>query len=126
MKKLLWTTALLAVSALPLSAQQIQQRAPQPIPEVGGSAGALTGGNVGNAPSAISDAERQYFREVMARQTVPSVRYDGTFVIGAELPGTVRYYDVPNDPRFTDYRYTRLNDRYLLVDRNNRIVAVFD
>ena len=127
MKKTLWTAAaLLAVTTLPLAAQQIQQRPPQPKPEVGGAAGALSGGNVGNSPSAISDAEWQYFREFMAGQTVPSARYDGTIVVGSALPGTVRYYEVENDPRFRNYRYTRLNDRYLLVDRDNRVIAIID
>lgn len=126
MKKILLTTvALLGVSVLPLSAQT-QTRPPQPTPEVGGAAGALSGGNVGNAPTSITAEERAMFQQRMRGLNAPSARFEGNVVVGAELPGTVRYYDFENEPRFTNYRYTRLNDRYVLVNRQNRVLAVFD
>lgn len=126
MNKISLTTAvaLLSLSALPLSAQT-QTRPPQPQQEVGGAAGALSGGNVGNAPT-FSAEDRTYYRTRLMRENVPSARFEGNVVVGTELPSSVRYYDVENDPRFTNYRYTRLNDRYVLVNRQNRVVAVFE
>ncbi len=142
---------LLAGSALPLSAQTPQQQRQQ---ETGAAAGAITGGAagavggalvggpvgaaIGGAAGAAAGAvggavtgsitadDQIYVRERVIRHNVPSVRYQGDIVVGAELPGTVRYYEIENEPRFTNYRYTRLNDRYVLVNTDNRIVAVFD
>ncbi len=93
---------------------------------IGGAAGAAAGAVGGAVTGSITADDQIYVRERVIRHNVPSVRYQGDIVVGAELPGTVRYYEIENEPRFTNYRYTRLNDRYVLVNTDNRIVAVFD
>lgn len=48
-----------------------------------------------------------------------SVTFDGDIVVGAELPGTVKFID---HPKHKDYGYVVVNKKRVLVDRNNRRV----
>lgn len=146
---------MLAASTLPLSAQApAQTPAQQRQQETGAAAGALSGGAAGAVGGAlvggpvgaviggaagvaagavggavtgsISADDRVYVRQYVVQRNVPSARFEGDILVGAELPATVRYYEIENDPRFSNYRYTRLNNRYVLVNTDNRIVAVLD
>jgi uncharacterized protein YcfJ len=93
---------------------------------VGGVAGATAGAITGGAAASLSPEDRVYVRERVVTRQVPSVTYEGDVVVGRELPGTVRYYDIEGNPRLSNYRYTRVNDRYVIVDRSNRIIEVVE
>lgn len=95
---------------------------------VGGPVGAVVGGVAGAIVGGISDESRPQFREYVATQRRPSYRYQGDVRVGAELPSSgVTYYSAPAEYKVQNYRYTRVNDRTVLVDpRTHRIVQVIE
>jgi Protein of unknown function (DUF1236) len=120
--KLLASTMLLALLALPVAAQAQGDR----------EAGAVVGGTVGAVAGTIGGIlgveDRPRFREYVIRERHPSYRYDNDFRVGAMLPDSgVIYYDVPAEYHVTGYRYTYVNDHAVLVDpRTHRIVQIID
>jgi hypothetical protein len=95
---------------------------------VGGPVGAVVGGVAGAFAGGISDASRPQFREYVSTQRRPSHRYQGDVRVGVELPSSgVTYYEAPAEYGVRDYRYTRVNDRIVLVDPSTRrIVQVIE
>jgi uncharacterized protein YcfJ len=95
---------------------------------VGGPVGAAVGATVGAVGGAIADDARPRFRSYVVERHHPSYRYDREVRVGADLPASgVTYYDVPREYGVTNYRYTVVNDRTVLVDPGtHRIVQVID
>jgi len=95
---------------------------------VGGPVGAVVGGVAGAVVGGISEDRRTGFRTYVVEEKVPSYRYDREVVVGAELPQSgVRYYEVPAEYGATEYRYTVVNDRTVLVDpRTHRVVQIIN
>jgi len=135
--KLLASTMLLAMLALPVAAQAqgtvrgMERGAAQGDREAG-PLGAVVGGTVGAVAGTIGGIlgveDRPRFREYVVRERHPSYRYDNDFRVGAMLPESgVIYYDVPAEYHVTGYRYTYVNDHAVLVDpRTHRIVQIVD
>jgi hypothetical protein len=135
--KLLASTMLLALLALPVAAQAqgtvrgMERGAAQGDREAG-PLGAVVGGTVGAVAGTIGGIlgveDRPRFREYVVRERHPSYRYDNDFRVGAMLPESgVIYYDVPAEYHVTGYRYTYVNDHAVLVDpRTHRIVQIID
>ena len=136
--KLLVPTMLLALLALPVTAQaqgtvRGMERGAVQGERDAGPVGAVVGGTVGAVAGTIGGIlgveDRPRFRTYVMEQRVPSYRYCDEFVVGAMLPETgVTYYDVPAEYRVTGgYRYTYVNDHAVLVDpRTRRIVQIID
>ena len=93
---------------------------------VGGPVGAVVGGVGGAIVGTITDANQPKFREYVVREHHPSYRYDREVVVGAELPQAgVTYYEVPREYGVTEYRYTIVNDRTVIVDpKTHRIIQL--
>ena len=93
---------------------------------VGGPVGAVVGGVGGAIVGTITDSNQPKFREYVVREHHPSYHYDREVVVGAELPTTgVTYYEVPREYGVTEYRYTIVNDRTVLVDpKTHRIIQI--
>ncbi len=94
---------------------------------VGGPVGAAVGAGVGAIAGGIADDERAEFREYVVREGRPSYRYREQVRVGAVLPSSgVTYYEVPDEFE-TEYRYTIVNNRTVLVDPGTRrIVQIID
>jgi hypothetical protein len=98
----------------------------------GAVTGAVVGGPVGAGVGAvaggIADETRPRFRSYVTERRVPSYRYEREVRVGADLPSSgVTYYEVPREYGVTNYRYTVVNDRPVLVDpATHRIVQVID
>jgi len=115
MRKSILVLAVIAGAAIPMTASA-QQRI---IVEEGVTTG-LSGGYVG-----IADDLQPRFREYVVEENVPNYTVPDRVVVGAVLPETVTYYDVPQQYGANRYRYTRVNDRYVLVEpRTRRIIQV--
>ena len=99
-------------------------QAPRQAPPVGAAVGAVVGAVAGG----IADETRPRFRSYVTERRVPSYRYEREVRVGADLPSSgVTYYDVPREYGVTNYRYTVVNDRPVLVDPStHRIVQVID
>jgi hypothetical protein len=95
---------------------------------VGGPVGAAVGAGVGAIAGGIADESRPRFRTYVTGQKHPSYRYQNEVRVGADLPPSgVTYYEVPREYGVTNYRYTVVNDRTVLVDPStHRIVQVID
>ena len=92
---------------------------------VGGPVGAAVGAGVGAIAGGIADANRPRFHDYVVHQHITSYPYTGQIVVGAELPGTITYYDVPPEYGVREYRYTVVNDMAVLVDpHSHRIVQI--
>jgi hypothetical protein len=93
---------------------------------VGGPVGAVVGAGIGAIAGGIGDAQQPEFRQYVVQQGVPSYRYNEEVRVGAVLPSSgVTYYEVPASYGVKEYRYTRVNDRVVLVDpRTHRVVQV--
>ncbi|MBX9741020.1 MAG: DUF1236 domain-containing protein [Beijerinckiaceae bacterium] len=95
---------------------------------VGGPVGAIVGGVGGAVVGGLADKQEPRFREYVIRENRPSYRYAEEVRVGAVLPSSgVTYYEVPDEYGVKNYRYTRVNNRTVLVDPGTRrIVQVID
>jgi len=90
---------------------------------VGGAAGALAGGAVGS----ITDSDRTYVRGYVMQNRRPSVRVEGPLAAGAVLPPQVELYPLEGNPGLSNYRYTWVNDRAVLIDpQSRRVIYVIE
>lgn len=63
------------------------------------------------------------FREYVVQENVPNYTVPGRVMVGVTLPEMgVTYYDVPQQYGAHRYRYSRVNDNYVLVDPSTRRV----
>lgn len=77
-------------------------------------------GPVGDVDAITPPAEVRTYIDTTPAQTV---QLGGDVVVGAEVPADVTFQEVPN----YEYRYTRINDRPVLVDPSTRrIVYVYN
>jgi hypothetical protein len=95
---------------------------------VGGPIGAVVGGVGGAIVGGIADDSQPRFRTYVEREARPSYTYRDEVRVGATLPSSgVTYYEVPREYGNTEYRYTRVNNRTVLVDpRTHRIIQVIE
>jgi uncharacterized protein YcfJ len=98
---------------------------------VGGPAGAAVGAVGGAAAGAIVGGiaadHRTEFHTYVREQKVPSVAYREKVVVGATLPDTVKYHEVPSRFGKTEYRYTVINDQTVLVEpKTRKIVQIIE
>ena len=125
-------SAALAIIASPISVQA-QSSGGAATGAVGGAAaGAVVGGPVGAAVGgvtgaivggALAPADTTRVKEYVVRERRPSVRVQEDVAVGAALPSTVELYPVPADTGVrTQYRYTVVNNRTVLVDPGTRKV----
>jgi hypothetical protein len=116
--KILTAGALAGVLMLPVAAYA----------QSGVAAGVTTGAVGGAVVGGIADASRPQFRTYVVEQHVPSYAYSSQVVVGAELlEQGITYYEVPPQYGVTQYRYTVVNNRTVLVEpRTRRVVQVIE
>lgn len=94
---------------------------------VGGPVGAAVGGIAGAVAGGLAEGTRPQFREYVVTRRHNSYAYEGDVVVGTVLPRSVTYYEVPDRFGNTEYRYTVVNDRTVLVEpRSRRVVQIID
>ena len=95
---------------------------------VGGPVGAVVGGVGGAIVGGLSDDQRPRFREYSVKQARPSYTYKEELRVGAVLPSSgVTYYEVPAEYGVKNYRYTRVNNRTVLVDpSSHRVIQIVE
>src|SRR5215210_4152745 len=93
---------------------------------VGGPVGAVVGAGVGAIAGGIAEDQQPQFRQYVVQQNVPSYSYGEEVRVGAVLPPSgVTYHEVPTTYGVKQYRYTRVNNRVVLVDPStHRVVQV--
>jgi hypothetical protein len=98
---------------------------------VGGPVGAVVGGVVGaavggSAGAAFTPEDRTYVRGYVTDRRVDPVTLDEPIAIGRPLPPRVKTYVIEGNPRYSSYRYARVNNQYLLVDANGNVLGAVD
>ena len=95
---------------------------------VGGPVGAVVGGVGGAVIGAIIGDNTPKFQQYVVEQRVPSYTYAEPVAVGTVLPSDgVVYRQVPAEYGATQYRYTVVNNRTVLVDPGTRrIVQVIE
>ena len=95
---------------------------------VGGPVGAVVGGVGGAVVGAIIGDQTPRFRQYVVEQRVPSYTYAEPVAVGTILPEEgVVYREVPAEYGATQYRYTVINNRPVVVEpRTRRVVQVIE
>jgi hypothetical protein len=95
---------------------------------VGGPVGAVVGGVGGAVVGAIIGDNTPRFQRYVVEQRVPSYTYAEPVAVGTVLPNDgIVYREVPAEYGQTEYRYTVVNNRTVLVEpRTRRIVQVIN
>ncbi|TCR61122.1 DUF1236 domain-containing protein [Bosea sp. BK604] len=96
---------------------------------VGGPVGAVVGGVGGAVVGAIIGDQTPRFRTYVVEQRVPSYTYGEPVAVGTVLPREgVVYREVPREyGAASEYRYTVVNNRVVLVEpQTRRIVQVIE
>lgn len=94
---------------------------------VGGPIGAVIGGVVGASAGAtvgaITAEDRVYIQQyVYSRPVEPVVMQTGV-TVGQPLPNGTAVYTFEGNPRLANYRYAYVNQQYLLIDSNGRVMG---
>jgi len=79
-----------------------------------------------NPIAAYSAPNRTYVRSYLRDRTMPSVDYSGQLAVGAQVPSSVVVQGFEGDPAYSSYRYGRVNNRYIVVDQNGRVVDIVE
>jgi len=136
-KRILGATAIIATLAMPALAQaqgvpggiergaRDGERAAGPI---GGIVGGTIGGVVGGVAGVLGVDQRPRFRTYAVEQRRPSYTYSNEVRVGTVLPESgVTYYEVPSEYGASNYRYTVVNGRTVLVEPgSHRIVEIVE
>ena len=96
---------------------------------VGGPVGAAIGGAIGAiAGGTLSAPQTARVQQYVVMQGTPSAYVQGPVAVGAPLPRTAGAYAVPADVGVnTQYQYSVLNERTVLVDpQTRRVIQVID
>lgn len=96
---------------------------------IGGPVGAALGGAIGAiAGGALSAPQAARVQQYVVTQGTPSAYVQDQVVVGAPLPRTVSSYPVPADVGVnTQYNYSVLNERTVVVDpQTRRVIQVID
>ena len=97
---------------------------------VGGPIGAVIGGAIGGASGATVGAltaeDRVYVQQyVYSRQVQPVVVQQG-LAVGQPVPAGVTVYNFEGNPRLATYRYAYVNQQYVLIDANGRVLGAVE
>ena len=134
MKRTIIALAMISAGALipaVASAQGVVGGADQGAREGGraaGPVGAIVGGTVGGVVGGVNGVlgidQRPRFRTYVSGQNRPSYQYRENLAVGVVLPSDgVTYYDVPQEYGASNYRYTVVNGRAVLVEPSTRRIV---
>jgi hypothetical protein len=94
---------------------------------VGGPIGAVIGGVVGASAGAtvgaITAEDRVYIQQYVYSRPVEPVVVQTGVTVGQPLPAGVAVYSFEDNPRLASYRYAYVNQQYILVDGNGRVMG---
>ncbi|MGO4736803.1 DUF1236 domain-containing protein [Bosea sp. 2KB_26] len=91
---------------------------------VGGPVGAVVGGVGGAVVGGIVGDNTPRFKTYVVEQRVPSYTYAEPIAVGTVLPNEgVTYREVPREYGATQYRYTVVNNRTVLVEPGTRRIV---
>jgi len=132
MRRVVQITALVALFATPVTVSAQSGSGAVPGAVGGAAAGAAVGGPVGAAVGGVAGAavggaltadQSTKVRTYVMKEKRPSVKVTEKVAVGETLPSSVQFYALPADVGVqTQYRYTVVNDRTVLVDPGTRKV----
>lgn len=118
MTKLVIATAVLATLTLPAFAQQGNTPRGEPL------SGSVKATATAEEKGLITPEMRPRFQAYVVQQAPPSFAYSSDLAVGTVLPEQgVTYHAVPPEYGATQYRYTVVNSRPVLVEPTTRRVV---
>ncbi|WP_230532890.1 DUF1236 domain-containing protein [Microvirga roseola] len=133
LKKMILTSAVLAVMAPVGAFAQSGGGGAAAGAATGAAGGAIIGGPVGAAVGGVTGAivggilgesQEPRFRQYVVQQDVPSYRIEREVRVGTTLPEQeVTLYEVPAEYGATGYRYTVVNEVPVLVEPGTRRIV---
>ncbi|MBN8945347.1 MAG: hypothetical protein J0H01_37950 [Rhizobiales bacterium] len=86
----------------------------QPVLAQGGS----------DAAQAYSADERAFLDTFITRTGMASATVPGNVAVGMQMPANLQYHNIEGHARFRGNRYTHVNNNHVIVDNNNRVIAI--
>lgn len=77
-----------------------------------------------DAAQSYSADERAFLDSYINRTAMPSSTVAGEVAVGTQLSGNLSYHAIEGHPRFRGHRYTHVNNNHVIVDGNNRVIAI--
>ncbi|WP_170181867.1 DUF1236 domain-containing protein [Phreatobacter stygius] len=77
-----------------------------------------------DAAQSYSADERAFLDGYISRTAMPSATIAGDVTVGTQLAGNLSYHAIDGHPRFRGHRYTHVNNNHVIVDGNNRVIAI--
>ena len=116
--------ALLACA--PVSESVMAQTPAQQQGAAGGAVTGVIGARAGATVGALTAEDRVYVQQyVYSRPAEPVVVQQG-LVVGQPVPAGVAVYNFEGNPRLATYRYAHVNQQYVLIDANGRVVGAIE
>jgi hypothetical protein len=97
---------------------------------VGGPIGAVIGGvigaSAGGAVGSLTADDRVYVQHYVYQRPVQPVMLQEGVRVGEPLPGNVATYRFEGNQRLATYRYAYVNQQYILIDSNGRVLGAIE
>jgi uncharacterized membrane protein len=97
---------------------------------VGGPIGAVIGGVIGGASGATVGAltadDRVYVQQYVYSRQVEPVMIQQPIAVGQPVPAGVTVHTFEGNPRLATYRYAYINQQYVLIDNNGRVMGAIE
>ena len=77
-----------------------------------------------DAAQSYSTEERAFLDGYIRRTGAPSQAVPGEIAVGSQLAGNLTYHAIEGHPRFRGHRYIHVNNNHVIVDGNNRVIAI--
>lgn len=77
-----------------------------------------------DAAQSYSTEERAFLDGYIRRTAAPSQTVPGDITVGSQLSGNLTYHAIEGHPRFRGHRYIHVNNNHVIVDTNNRVIAI--
>ena len=77
-----------------------------------------------DAAQSYSTEERAFLDGYIRRTAAPSQTIPGEITVGSQLAGNLTYHAIEGHPRFRGQRYIHVNNNHVIVDGNNRVIAI--
>ena len=68
----------------------------------------------------VTPEQQAKVKTYVMKEKKPSLKVTEQVTVGSTLPSSVEFYSLPSDVGVTNYRYTVVNDRTVLVDPASR------
>ncbi|MGL4289478.1 MAG: DUF1236 domain-containing protein [Phreatobacter sp.] len=78
----------------------------------------------GDAAQVYNDDDRAFMSGYIGRMNMPSATIPGEVTVGMQMPEGVQYHEIQGHARLQGHRYTHVNNRHVIVNKEGRVIAI--